>query len=85
MASIEYSPVQTYCQMSNYCYACFLIDPQDPELLCNGLCYHCHSARWDTIKHAISFENIEKTFNRLSKDSKWFILYQNEYKTRTGI
>jgi hypothetical protein len=74
--------MESYCQMSNYCYACFLVDPQDPEVLCNGLCYHCHASRWDKMKHGISDEALWQTLNRLSVDSKWFNLYSIEYKRR---
>jgi hypothetical protein len=84
METIEYSPMQSYCHMSNYCYYCFLVDPQDPEILCNGLCYQCHGSKWDTMKHRIPFENIEQTLNKLPKESKWFILYEKEYKSRLG-
>lgn len=84
MESVEDSAMQSYCQMSNYCYACFLVDPQDPEVLCNGLCYYCHSSRCDKMKHTFSEETLWQTLNRLTVHSKWFNLYNIEYKSRQG-
>ena len=74
--------VQEYCHTVNYCYACFLVDEQDPETLCNGLCYNCHGSVWDKIKHSFSLETLKNTLLTLSKNSKWFSLYTTEYSSR---
>jgi len=84
MQAIEHIDLQSYCQMFNYCYACYLVDVQDPEVLCNGLCYHCHGSRWDKIKHAFSLAMLSHTLSELTQESKWYDLYELEYKTRLG-
>jgi len=82
MENADYSAMHEYCQISNYCYMCFMIDPQDPEILCNGLCYQCHGSKWDKMKHVLPLEKIEQTLNKLPRDSRWFTLYQQEYNAR---
>ena len=79
---MELSKMQTYCHLANYCYACFLVDQQDPEILCNGLCYQCHSLKWNAMKHSISLETIIHILETLGKESKWYSLYDVEYKAR---
>lgn len=85
MDSVKDSAMQSYCQMSNYCYACFLVDPQDPETLCNGLCYNCHSSRWDSMKRSFSDSTLLLTLRRLTVDSRWFALYDTEYTSRLQV
>lgn len=82
---MESSKMQSYCQLANYCYACFLVDQQDPEVLCNGLCYQCHSLKWNMMKQSISLETIVQALQSLSKDSKWYALYDLEYKSRLAM
>lgn len=82
MEAMENSAMQHYCQISNYCYACFLVDPQDPETLRNGLCYHCHGIMWDKMKHSFTSETLRQTILRLNSDSKWYSFYNTEYKAR---
>jgi len=82
MQSVEHIDLQSYCQIFNYCYACYLVDIQDPEVLCNGLCYHCNGSRWDKMKHAFSLAMLSQTLSVLNKESKWYDLYQLEYENR---
>ena len=79
---MEQSTMELYCQMANYCYACFLIDEQDPEVLFAGLCFECHSGKWDKIRHSLTSETIAYSLSMLNPKSKWFSLYQEEYKRR---
>ena len=79
---MEHIDLQSYCHMFNYCYACYLVDIQDPEVLCNGLCYYCHSDRWDKMKHAFSVTILSRTLSMLKRDSKWYELYETEYKAK---
>jgi len=82
---MESNTIQSYCQLANYCYACFLVDQQDPEILCDGLCYQCHSIKWDKIKNYLSLETILQVLRTLGKDSKWYSLYHLEYKARISL
>lgn len=79
---MDTSRIQSYCHVANYCYACFLIDPQDPEILCNGLCYECHAARWEQIKGSFTLDIIANTLSKINTGSNWYSLYYDEYKIR---
>uniref|UniRef100_A0A6C0AMF2 Uncharacterized protein n=1 Tax=viral metagenome TaxID=1070528 RepID=A0A6C0AMF2_9ZZZZ len=79
---METPTIQSYCQIVNFCYACFLVDPQDPEILCDDLCYQCHGSKWDKMRSSLTLESIIQTLKRINKNSKWYSLYHDEYFSR---
>jgi hypothetical protein len=58
------------------------MDPQDPEVLCDGLCYECNAARWNEIKSSLTLDNISKKLSKMNVNSNWYRLYHAEYKAR---
>ena len=76
--------IEIYCQIANYCYACFLVDQQDPVRLFGGLCYHCHSEKWDKMRHSFTTERIVYHLNNMDPKSDWYSLYKEELKQRSS-